>query len=252
MLGAFIGIVIYTLWQKINLRLALDAVIPGTLFAQGIARWGNYFNQELYGPPTDAPWGIAIDCLHRIAQYPCAQLPEATTGFHPLFFYESALNILGGLIALGYRGATCTASTRAISPPSGHLVWRNADAARDVSLWLKLDARRYSDRSGDWHLPDDHRRRLDHLQPPARLKAVRVPGPDRAGTAPPDPFADDDEFANEDEFEDDVGEVDNAKESPPDSGEPAAHDEPDTVDKPATDDDKDEAPAADVAARLVP
>jgi phosphatidylglycerol---prolipoprotein diacylglyceryl transferase len=78
----------------------LDAVIPGTLFAQAIARWGNFFNQELYGPPTDAPWGIAIECHNRVAQYPCAQFPFETTGFHPLFFYESALNLAGGLIAL--------------------------------------------------------------------------------------------------------------------------------------------------------
>jgi phosphatidylglycerol:prolipoprotein diacylglycerol transferase len=98
--GAMIGIFIYTRWKHIPLRLGLDAIIPGTLFAQGIARWGNYFNQELYGPPTDAPWGIAIDCVNRVAQYPCDLFPAATTGFHPLFFYESSLDILGGLIAL--------------------------------------------------------------------------------------------------------------------------------------------------------
>jgi phosphatidylglycerol---prolipoprotein diacylglyceryl transferase len=98
--GALIGIVAYGLWSRQPVRLGLDAVIPGTLFAQGIARWGNFFNQELYGPPTDAPWGIAIDCARRVAEYPCAQFPFETTGFHPLFFYESALNIAGGLVAL--------------------------------------------------------------------------------------------------------------------------------------------------------
>jgi phosphatidylglycerol---prolipoprotein diacylglyceryl transferase len=98
--GAAVGIVAYGRWSRQPVRLGLDAVIPGTLFAQGIARWGNFFNQELYGPPTDAPWGIAIECAHRVAQYPCEAYPFATTGFHPLFFYESALNIAGGLIAL--------------------------------------------------------------------------------------------------------------------------------------------------------
>ena len=39
---------------------------------QAIARWGNFFNQELYGPPTTLPWGIPIDCAHRIAAYPCS------------------------------------------------------------------------------------------------------------------------------------------------------------------------------------
>jgi len=98
--GAALGILLYGRWKRLPIRFGLDAVIPGTLFAQGIARWGNFFNQELYGPPTDAPWGIVIECANRIAQYPCTLYPEATTGFHPLFFYESALNIGGGLIAL--------------------------------------------------------------------------------------------------------------------------------------------------------
>ena len=98
--GAALGIIIYTARNRLPLLLSLDSVIPGTLFAQGIARWGNFFNQELYGPPTDLPWGIAIECANRVAQYSCAAFPEATTGFHPLFFYESALDIAGGLVAL--------------------------------------------------------------------------------------------------------------------------------------------------------
>jgi phosphatidylglycerol:prolipoprotein diacylglycerol transferase len=99
-IGAAVGIWIYLRGKTIPLSRALDVVVPGTLFAQGIARWGNFFNQELYGPPTDLPWGIAIDCAHRIAQYPCELYPAATTGFHPLFFYESVLTITGGFVAL--------------------------------------------------------------------------------------------------------------------------------------------------------
>jgi phosphatidylglycerol:prolipoprotein diacylglycerol transferase len=109
-LGAAIAILIYCRWKKLPLWIALDAVIPGTLLAQGIARWGNFFNQELYGPPTSAPWGIAIECVHRIAPWFCpgdpnlpagaASYPFETTGFHPLFFYESALDILGAVIAI--------------------------------------------------------------------------------------------------------------------------------------------------------
>jgi phosphatidylglycerol:prolipoprotein diacylglycerol transferase len=72
---------------------------------QAVGRWGNFFNQELYGPPTTLPWGIAIDCAHRIgdhglAQYPCAQFPEATTAFHPLFLYESVSGIAGALFLI--------------------------------------------------------------------------------------------------------------------------------------------------------
>ncbi|MEX1336537.1 MAG: prolipoprotein diacylglyceryl transferase [Candidatus Limnocylindrales bacterium] len=98
--GAAIGIWVFVRGRGIPIGRALDVVVPGTLFAQGIARWGNFFNQELYGPPTDLPWGITIECVHRVAQYPCELFPQATTGFHPLFFYESVLTITGGFIAL--------------------------------------------------------------------------------------------------------------------------------------------------------
>jgi hypothetical protein len=68
---------------------------------EAIARWGNFFNQELYGPPTTLPWGIPIDCAHRISgatfDYTCAVLPE-TTRFHPLFLYESLSGVLGLLV----------------------------------------------------------------------------------------------------------------------------------------------------------
>jgi phosphatidylglycerol:prolipoprotein diacylglycerol transferase len=99
-IGAAVGIWVFVRGKSIPLGRALDVVVPGTLLAQGIARWGNFFNQELYGPPTDLPWGIAIDCAHRIAPYPCSLYPVESTGFHPLFFYESVLTIAGGVIAL--------------------------------------------------------------------------------------------------------------------------------------------------------
>jgi phosphatidylglycerol:prolipoprotein diacylglycerol transferase len=97
-----VGIWIFLRGKSIPLTRALDIVVPGTLFAQGIARWGNFFNQELYGPPTDLPWAIAIDAAHR-AGTPWTDLeayPLATTGFHPLFFYESVLTIAGGVVAV--------------------------------------------------------------------------------------------------------------------------------------------------------
>ena len=82
-----------------------DIVAPGLFVMQAVARWGNFFNQELYGPPTKLPWGIPIDCAHRIAAYPCSQFPEGTTFFHPLFLYESISGVLGALflIWLGYH-----------------------------------------------------------------------------------------------------------------------------------------------------
>ncbi len=82
-----------------------DVIAPGLFVMQAIGRWGNFFNQELYGPPTDLPWGITIDCAHRvgdhgIAQWPCDQYPVATTGFHPLFLYESLSGVLGAITLL--------------------------------------------------------------------------------------------------------------------------------------------------------
>jgi len=98
--GAIVGIAYHCRRHHVPLWLALDVVVPGTLFAQAIARWGNFFNQELYGPPTNLPWGITIDCPNRIAQYPCDTYPAATTGFHPLFLYESIWDVIGGFVAL--------------------------------------------------------------------------------------------------------------------------------------------------------
>ena len=71
----------------------MDAVAPGLLLAQGIGRWGNWFNQELFGKPTDLPWGLEIDPAHRPAGY----FDDAT--FHPTFLYEFTYDI-AGVIAL--------------------------------------------------------------------------------------------------------------------------------------------------------
>jgi phosphatidylglycerol:prolipoprotein diacylglycerol transferase len=124
--GAILGILVYIRWQHLPFRLALDVVVPGTLFAQGIARWGNFFNQELYGPPTDLPWGITIDCAHRVSQYACpsGSLPTDVPlqGFHPLFFYESSLDIIGGLIAL-YLASRLLACLRPGDLAAFWLIW---------------------------------------------------------------------------------------------------------------------------------
>ena len=77
-----------------------DVVAPGAFVVQAAARWGNYANQELYGPPTHLPWGIAIDCAHRTEQWPCTAYPEATTGFQPLFLYESLSGVVGAITLL--------------------------------------------------------------------------------------------------------------------------------------------------------
>jgi phosphatidylglycerol:prolipoprotein diacylglycerol transferase len=105
-LGVFGGLLLGTLvgigWikhKRQSVAAWADVVAPALFAMQAIGRWGNFFNQELYGPPTDLPWGIPIDCAYRIASYPCAAYPFETTRFHPLFLYES-LAAIAGLVAL--------------------------------------------------------------------------------------------------------------------------------------------------------
>jgi len=78
-LGAWIGA------RRAGLLLPpiADAIAPGIALAQAIGRWGNYFNQELFGSPTNLPWGLEIDPAHRPVGY------EQFATFHPTFLYES-------------------------------------------------------------------------------------------------------------------------------------------------------------------
>ncbi|MDT0201293.1 prolipoprotein diacylglyceryl transferase [Nocardioides sp. AE5] len=82
-LGAWIGA------RQMGLRFTpvMDALAPGLILAQAIGRWGNYFNQELFGRPTDLPWGLEIDVAHR----PVGYVDQAT--FHPTFLYECLWNL---------------------------------------------------------------------------------------------------------------------------------------------------------------
>lgn len=73
--------------KGIRIAPVLDAIAPGVLVAQALGRWGNWFNQELYGRPTDLPWGLSIDVGHR----PAAHLAAET--FHPTFLYEGLWNL---------------------------------------------------------------------------------------------------------------------------------------------------------------
>jgi len=97
--GGIIGVLWYTRRHRLSFMRWADIAVPAVLVGQAIARWGNFFNQELYGPPTNLPWGIAIDCSKRVVEYSCSVYPPGT-GFQPLFFYESSLDLIGALVAL--------------------------------------------------------------------------------------------------------------------------------------------------------
>ncbi len=75
----------------------VDVAGPAILVMQAIARWGNWFNQELYGLPTDLPWGLAIDCAHRTIETSCSAIGEGAR-FQPLFLYESLSGFAGALL----------------------------------------------------------------------------------------------------------------------------------------------------------
>ena len=98
--GAWIGA------RRKGIRVApmLDALAPGVLVAQAIGRWGNWFNQELYGRPTDLPWALEIDRDHFSSAYESSKdyqdavlanggVPPDMATFHPTFLYECLWNL---------------------------------------------------------------------------------------------------------------------------------------------------------------
>ncbi|HZT53623.1 MAG TPA: prolipoprotein diacylglyceryl transferase [Gaiellaceae bacterium] len=91
--GAAVGAVIVRRSGN-SVRLLLDAVAPGLLLAQGIGRWGNYWNQELYGRPTSLPWALRIDAAHQTGILPRYQ--QSPYGYYqPTFLYEFIWDLLG-------------------------------------------------------------------------------------------------------------------------------------------------------------
>jgi len=77
--GAWVGCRL----RGVPLPAFADAAAPGIVIAQAIGRWGNWFNQELYGGPTTLPWALEIDPVHRLPGM------EGVATYHPTFLYES-------------------------------------------------------------------------------------------------------------------------------------------------------------------
>jgi len=87
--GGLLGVLLYAWRAGLRPLKWLDYAAPGLALGQAVGRWGNFVNQELYGPPTDLAWGLVIDPEHRIAPYNDLQLYPPETLFHPTFLYES-------------------------------------------------------------------------------------------------------------------------------------------------------------------
>ncbi|MBA2475651.1 MAG: prolipoprotein diacylglyceryl transferase [Actinobacteria bacterium] len=92
-LGVLVGAVVVRRAGQ-SVRLMMDAVAPGLLLAQAIGRIGNWWNQELFGRPSDLPWALEIDPVNR----PTAYVQNAT--FHPTFLYELVYNLAGVAVLL--------------------------------------------------------------------------------------------------------------------------------------------------------
>ena len=85
---------IYCRKKKVNFKLLLDILAPGLALGQAIGRWGNFFNQEVYGLPSNLPWAIKIDEAHRLPEFADVER------YHPTFLYEFIWNILNMLVLL--------------------------------------------------------------------------------------------------------------------------------------------------------
>ncbi len=114
-IGGAIAIVIVSLFRKINILTALDAIAPSVMIGQAIGRWGNYFNQEAFGCNTDLPWGMKSWVIEQnkgfnlegtVEYLKSAQQSLADQGMtvdpngfvHPTFLYESLWNVIGFII----------------------------------------------------------------------------------------------------------------------------------------------------------
>ncbi|MBI5353748.1 MAG: prolipoprotein diacylglyceryl transferase [Chloroflexi bacterium] len=93
-IGGLFAVFLFARKNQLPLWELADLIAPGLALAHAIGRLGNFFNQELYGLPTDLPWRIFIDPAHRLLGY------EAVQYYHPLFAYEVILNIVNLVVLL--------------------------------------------------------------------------------------------------------------------------------------------------------
>jgi prolipoprotein diacylglyceryl transferase len=107
-IGGALAVLVTTRRRHLPTLVVMDCMAPGILAAQAIGRWGNWFNQELYGKPTTLPWGLEIS-------HPPARFEPGTT-FHPTFLYESlyCLALIGVLILVERRVALKQGQTFAL------------------------------------------------------------------------------------------------------------------------------------------
>ena len=92
LIGGTIAVILYCRWRRIAFWNLLDVLVPSVALGQAIGRWGNFFNSEAFGLPTELPWKLTIPFANRPVEF----LDQTT--FHPTFLYESLWNL--GVVAL--------------------------------------------------------------------------------------------------------------------------------------------------------
>ena len=112
LLGGSLAVILFCRWRRVSFWDVLDVLVPSVVLGQAIGRWGNFFNSEAFGVPTDLPWKLFIPAANRPGVFKDAEF------FHPTFLYESLWNIgifvlLMVLFRLGRQ--------KTISLPSGAL-----------------------------------------------------------------------------------------------------------------------------------
>ncbi len=88
LIGGFLSILFFCKSKNINLKTFIDILIPSIILGQSIGRWGNFFNNEAFGIPTNLPWKLFIPIQNRPIEFINYQF------FHPTFMYESLWNFL--------------------------------------------------------------------------------------------------------------------------------------------------------------
>jgi prolipoprotein diacylglyceryl transferase len=133
-LGAYLG----CRRRGVSLRAFADAAAPGIALAQALGRWGNWFNQELYGRPSKLPWAVKIDPAHRTTT------PDVAT-YHPTFLYESLWCVGVALLVIWAErrfrlsyGRTFALYVAAYTVGRAWIEWLRVDPAHHI-LGLRLN-----------------------------------------------------------------------------------------------------------------
>lgn len=128
LIGGTLALLLFCRWRRQPFWPLLDVLVPAVALGQAIGRWGNFFNSEAFGLPTDLPWKLTIPLEHRPAEF----LQQST--FHPTFLYESLWNLgVCGLLLVLFQQA----SRGRIQLPAGALSCVYLMAYSTGRVWIE-------------------------------------------------------------------------------------------------------------------